>query len=231
MALNVESLIDQFIDLISGKKSTQIPVSQEAKFKERTTAPVSQDKNYQAPIKGSFGNSGNYSPNAPTDARHKTHKGVDLRTFGGTSVYPMLEGTVISISSGGKGGNTITIQHPNNIKTYYAHLGTVAIHKDDKVTKDTVIGTVGDSGNALGTFPHVHFQVWKDGQIQDPGSFFSVPKYSEPKGEQTWVSDKAKQEARSFNINEHMAKEKSSLAININEIEKLAEEYYRLAKL
>jgi murein DD-endopeptidase MepM/ murein hydrolase activator NlpD len=227
---SIESLVDQFIDLISGKKPIQAPVLQETKFKEKAIAPGSQDKNYQAPIKGSFGNSGNYSPNAPTDARHKTHQGVDLRASGGTSVYPMLEGIVTSIGSGTKGGNTVLIQHPNNIKTYYAHLGTVAVHKDDKVTKDTVIGTVGDSGNALGTFPHVHFQVWKDGQLQNPGNFFSIPKYSEPKGEQTWVSDKAKQEARSFSINKHMAKEKSSLAININEIEKLAEEYYRLSK-
>ena len=102
------------------------------------------------------------------DARHNgNHNGIDLGTDKGQSVYPMLSGTVIKISKEAKPwkegdpkqGNAVTISHIKGIDTFYAHLQSISVGVGEKVTQDTVIGTVGNTGNAIGTSPHVHFEV------------------------------------------------------------------------
>ena len=236
--LNIQKLIDDVIGLF-GKKTkfvqdTTIPtispiapsVSVDIVKPEISTKDNIISSSFQAPLKGSYENSGDYSPNAPTDFRHKSHKGVDLRAPGGSSVYPITEGIVSNIGSGSSGGNMVYIQHPNNIKTYSAHLGTIKVHKGDKVTKDTIIGTVGDSGNAKGTAPHVHFQVWQDGQLQNPNRYFTVPKYSDLKPqEKVWQSEEAKNEAKLFNVNKHIKQNKQAFSNDIKKLEKIANYY------
>lgn len=144
---------------------------------------------FQAPIKGEWFNSGDYSPDRPTDKNHpKGHKGIDMRAPGGTPVYPMTDGKVTFVGTDPMGGNVVNIDHGKGIRAYYAHLGTASVRKSDIVSKDTQIGTVGESGNAKGTVPHCHFQVWVNGKITNPSEFFSVPKYSPiSKSETKWL--------------------------------------------
>ncbi len=136
------------------------------------------DTGYQAPVKGSWKNSGDFSPGAATDARHPNgHQGIDIRAPGGTPVYPIAAGIVTNVGTDPKGGNVVNVKHDKGVTTYYAHLGTTSVAKGQEVTKETPIGTIGDSGNAAGTWPHCHFQVWNNGQITNPGNFFTVPRY------------------------------------------------------
>lgn len=195
------------------------------------TAPVSVDfKGYQSPIKGSWKNSGDYSPHVATDARHPNgHQGVDMRAPGGTAVYPMAPGTVTNTGVDPKGGNFVSIDHGNTVKTYSAHLGTIKVHHGDQVGYDTIIGTVGDTGNAQGTWPHVHFQVWRGGQLQNPGSFFSVPKYEnvDAKKEQKWLPG-AKDEAIAWSAKN--PQKRVALSQMVDDIHKISSEFYKLAK-
>lgn len=222
--ISLDKLLQKTIDLFSRQKK---PVN---------SRPVASQKgslqNIQAPIKGSWLSSGGFSLQ-PTDKRHPNgHMGVDMRAPAGTPIYPMTPGVVTSVGSSPKGGYTVNIQHANGLRSYYAHCSTVKIHQGDKVNNDTVIATVGDSGNARGTVPHLHFQVWKDNQIQDPASFFSVPKYVpyNPKKENFWLSDTAKQEAKVFNMKSHLANRRVAFSKNVQRIIKIAEVYYNLSK-
>lgn len=227
---NIDSLINKVMNLF---KSKQKFVQPQEVLHTLTKSPALEPTNllFQAPIKGSFYNSGNYSPNAATDSRHQHgHQGVDLRASGGTDVYPIAEGVVTSVGSGGKGGYSVSIMHPNEVKTYYAHLGTVSVHKGDKVTKDISIGTVGDSGNAKGTFPHVHFQVWQGGQLQNPGKYFSVPKYTNPNPtEREWLSDSDKKQSEMFNMQKHLNQRKAAFSNDLDVLIKVAEQFNKLA--
>lgn len=148
------------------------------------------ENTYQSPIKASWGNLGDFSPSVATDARHpKGHDGIDMRSPEGTPIYPMAAGIVIKTDSTPKGGNTVTIEHADEIKTYYAHCAEVKVQKGQKVDNNTIIATVGTSGNAQGTYPHLHFQVWRNGQLQNPANFFTVPKYSKlEKHEKRYIS-------------------------------------------
>lgn len=212
--VDLQALLHEMIGLISKDKA----VAQPRQFSGQ----------FQAPIRGNYYNSGNYSPNTATDPRHPNgHKGVDLRAAGGTPIYPIASGVVTGVGSDRKGGNVINIQHTNGIRAYYAHLGSVRVHKGDKVNLNTVIGTVGDSGNAKGTFPHLHIQVWKNNQLIDPGTIFSVPSYTNvnSKIEKVWLSENAKQQARNFNMKSHLGN-KTASKLNVEQIAKLCDTYF-----
>lgn len=179
---SIKELFDSIIGILNARKNLS---------NKGNTAKHLDDLNtgYQSPIKGDWKNSGAFSPNTATDARHPNgHQGIDIRAPGGTEVYPIANGVVTNAGTDPKGGNVVNVMHDNNVKTYYAHLSSVKVKKGDKVTKDTAIGTIGDSGNAKGTAPHCHFQVWQNGQLTDPAKFFSVPAYTKmDKTELAWL--------------------------------------------
>lgn len=219
---NLDKLLQETIELFRGQQKTVAPRPSQNRGAQ----------NIQAPIKGSWLSSGGFSLQ-PTDKRHPNgHMGVDMRAPAGSPIYSMAPGVVTRVSSSRVGGNTINIQHANGLRTYYAHCSTVKVHEGDRVNNNTVIATVGDSGNAKGTVPHLHFQVWKDNQIQDPAAFFSVPKYVpyDAKKEKFWLSDRAKQEASAFNMKSHLANRKVAFSENVQKLVKIAEVYCKLSK-
>ena len=55
---------------------------------------------------------------------------------------------------------------------YFAHLETQAVSPHDKVSEGQIIGTVGNSGNARSTPPHLHFGIYRNGPI-DPIHFIT----------------------------------------------------------
>jgi murein DD-endopeptidase MepM/ murein hydrolase activator NlpD len=42
---------------------------------------------------------------------------------------------------------------------YYAHLNSIEASSFQVVTQSSIIGTVGDSGNAAGKPPHLHYSI------------------------------------------------------------------------
>ena len=56
-------------------------------------------------------------------------------------------------------GNYVTLKHPNDEYSFYAHLATdsVTVEKGQKVKQGQVLGKLGNSGNSTG--PHLHFQL------------------------------------------------------------------------
>lgn len=134
----------------------------------------------QNPIKGSYFSSGGYGQISPK----KFHSGVDLRPASGegTPLYPIESGVVTKITSESQnpsGGKSITIKHNDNVHTsYYAHMKDINVKPGDTVNKDTVIGTIGTTGNAKGTVAHVHLQISENGSVQDPARYIYVPSYT-----------------------------------------------------
>lgn len=136
---------------------------------------------FKMPIEGHVENIGAYSPGARTDARHAHHDGVDLHAPRGTKAFSIAPGVVTSINSDAVGGNNIVITHDQGYKSYYAHLDSISdeaiksYQNKSKITNES-IGTVGNTGNANVTAPHIHLQVWRNGSLIDPASILSIPK-------------------------------------------------------
>jgi len=60
------------------------------------------------------------------------------------------------------GGHTVSVIGDGGRKYYYAHLDSYApnLEVGDYVTRNTVLGYVGSTGNADGTPPHLHFGIY-----------------------------------------------------------------------
>ncbi len=88
-----------------------------------------------------------------------THKGIDIFAPHGTTVLASHSGLVISAGTNKLGGNYILILGAKYRLSYYAHLSNINIKKFSYVKQGAAIGKVGDTGNAKGKAPHLHFSI------------------------------------------------------------------------
>ncbi len=90
----------------------------------------------------------------------RTHKGTDLFAPRGTPVVAVAAG-VVSLKSNNLGGIVAFLRADHGLTYYYAHLeGYVpGVTSGQRVGPGDPIGYVGTSGNAIGTSPHLHFQL------------------------------------------------------------------------
>ena len=95
------------------------------------------------------------------------HPGIDLDEELGAEIYPIMNGQVEDVAESRFGyGKSVLVSHGNNLKSFYAHLNQINVYKGEKVTKETVIGTVGRSGWATGT--HLHLEIHDNGRTINP---------------------------------------------------------------
>lgn len=109
--------------------------------------------------------------------RARGSAGADYPAPAGTAIKPAAEGEVIEAGYGKTGGNFIRIRHADGSTTSYMHMGSPSpLKAGDRVTRSTVIGSVGSTGRSTG--PHLHLEV-KDasGAQVDPEQYLkgSIP--------------------------------------------------------
>lgn len=97
------------------------------------------------------------------------HSGLDIAAPQGTKVTCPKDGVVVNIGNYFYSGNIVFVDHGQGFITSYAHLNTITVNKGQKVTKGTVLGTVGKTGRASG--PHLHWSVSLNGVRVDPQLF------------------------------------------------------------
>ncbi len=108
------------------------------------------------------------------------HIGVDYVGDTTKEIYPIYQGTVQSISDKGKAyGNHIVIMQDDGLVALYAHLDKIFVAVGDKVTKDTIIGIEGGTGNVTGN--HLHLEL-HEGAYKYPIGYSSA-------SEVPWLED------------------------------------------
>jgi murein DD-endopeptidase MepM/ murein hydrolase activator NlpD len=92
----------------------------------------------------------------------RLHEGQDIFAPLGTPIRSATNGYVVSISENNLGGQTVSVMGAGGRVYYYAHLAAYAsnIAVGDHVTTQTLLGYVGNTGNAAGTPPHLHFGIY-----------------------------------------------------------------------
>jgi murein DD-endopeptidase MepM/ murein hydrolase activator NlpD len=91
---------------------------------------------------------------------------VDWKAPIGTPVITAGMGRVTVAEYDPLYGNRVIINHGREWRTVYAHLSAIDVKPGDSVDTGTVIGAVGSTGLPAG--PHLHFEVWRNGQALDP---------------------------------------------------------------
>ena len=101
---------------------------------------------------------------------NRLHEGQDIFAPHGTPVLSATEGYVMNIGENPLGGQTVSVIGAAGRVYYYAHLSAYAANlaNGDQVTTKTVLGYVGNTGNAATTPDHLHFGVYTRGGAINP---------------------------------------------------------------
>ena len=110
----------------------------------------------------------------------ETHEGIDIFAKLGSEIFAPVSGVVVASSDDWTGhlerrkgfiydggglsalsGNGVILFNPNDRSYYFLiHMKDVLVKTGDVVSRGTVLGTVGKTGNARNTPPHLH-EAWK----------------------------------------------------------------------
>lgn len=98
----------------------------------------------------------------PRGAGTRYHEGNDLFTTHGAPVYAPVSGTV-EFKTGSIGGKQANLHGDDGLEYLSSHMSEFG--KSGRVNAGDVIGYVGNTGNAVGTSPHLHFGMYLEGGI------------------------------------------------------------------
>lgn len=107
------------------------------------------------------------------------HNAIDIRAKQYTEIRAPANGYVFQTKDNGMGYSYIILAHKNKLITVYGHV-TELIAKPGTVVKEgDLIGLTGGTPGTKGagwqtTGPHLHFEVWQNGEQVDPLDFLPV---------------------------------------------------------
>jgi murein DD-endopeptidase MepM/ murein hydrolase activator NlpD len=111
----------------------------------------------------------------PRDGGRRPHLGIDIAAPRGTPVLAVSDGRIERVDVTSLGGRTVWLKEEGSKRRhYFAHLESFAVTRGQKVRAGQKIGTVGTSGNAAGTPPHLHYSVREGNEVLDPATVLLV---------------------------------------------------------
>lgn len=109
------------------------------------------------------------------DGGRRSHLGIDIAAPRGTAVLAVSAGRVERVDHTGAGGRVVWVKDAaTRRRHYFAHLDSITVTRGQKVRAGQMVGTVGTTGNAVGTSPHLHYAVRDGDDVLDPMSLFDA---------------------------------------------------------
>ena len=107
----------------------------------------------------------------PFTKARKMHWGMDFTAPKGTPIYASGDGVVKRADNSASGyGKHVRIDHGYGYMSLYAHLSRYNVKRKQKIKRGDLIGFVGSTGRSEA--PHLHYEVWKDGNRINPINFY-----------------------------------------------------------
>jgi hypothetical protein len=143
-----------------------------------------------------------YRRTASQRAAGKTsvHEGMDIYAARGTPVLSPVAGSVVGAGYGDKGGHFVKIKGDDGNTYYFAHMAdTAKVANGARVRAGHHIGFVGNSGNARGTSPHLHFTMRaSNGQLVNPSNYLNGATEPLPQAAAPSIASRAEKMAQLF---------------------------------
>lgn len=111
----------------------------------------------------------------PRDGGRREHHGIDIFAPRGTPVLAASRSEVVRVGERDRGGLVVVLfDRERELMLYYAHLDEQWVREGTTVEAGDPIGTVGNTGNAISTPPHLHLGLYQGGWRRpvDPWPFF-----------------------------------------------------------
>ena len=175
--MNVEPVADariyniDTIELTHSKEDSLL----RAEYDDHNRYSLYQNRTYNY-VSSSLGNVNIFPPLQGIITRHfdpeQGHFGIDIVANQNEAIKAALDGTVIFSDWTLETGHTIGLQHSNNLITVYKHNSSLLKQQGTDVRAGETISIMGESGE-LTTGPHLHFELWHNGNPIDPEEFIS----------------------------------------------------------
>lgn len=136
-------------------------VAQEDKYNILPTATDNINFSLFPPVKGSIS-----EPYSIEDR----HYAVDIVVSRNAPIKSVADGRVIFAEWTAETGYVMIIEHSYGLLSAYKHNASLAKSQGDMVRAGEVIATAGSTGE-LTTGPHLHFELWNEGNPVDPSEY------------------------------------------------------------
>jgi murein DD-endopeptidase MepM/ murein hydrolase activator NlpD len=106
-----------------------------------------------------------YQPD-PFTGQRAFHAGIDVACDKGTAIIAPADG-IVEYAGWKEGlGIMVKLNHGYGYSTIFGHMSRNIARTGETVRRGDQIGEVGSTGHSTG--PHVHYEVWRNGQVQNP---------------------------------------------------------------
>ena len=100
----------------------------------------------------------------------KKHMGLDIMAPKNTAIKAIMDGYVFTSDWTLETGNTIGIQHTNNLISFYKHNSALLKKTGSFVKAGEAVSIIGNTGT-LSNGPHLHFELWYNGKAVNPKNY------------------------------------------------------------
>lgn len=100
------------------------------------------------------------------------NSGMDYTSDEVFEVVAILNGVVVDVKEDEFLGKIVEIKHDNELVSSYQSLSEVSVKKNDTITQGQVIGKSGTNTIDKDLGNHLHFELYKAGQVVDPNQYF-----------------------------------------------------------
>lgn len=161
--LEAQRLNPEEVDLSASKEDSLLRevVAQEDKYNFLETATSRANYALFPPLKGPFSEVYNIK---------EKHYGVDIVASHNAPIKSVADGTVIFSGWTAETGNVIIVEHSYGLLSIYKHNSSLTKEQGERVQRGEVIATAGSTGE-YSTGPHLHFELWSEGQPVNPTDF------------------------------------------------------------
>jgi len=106
---------------------------------------------------------------SPWTKEPEFHAGMDIGANRGTAVQAPASGTVVFAGTAPEYGNTVIVDHGQDIKSRYGHLAQINVKAGQKVERGTLLAYTGNTGRSSG--PHLHYEILVKGHAVNPRAY------------------------------------------------------------
>lgn len=161
--LTLNCLIIFALGCVSSPKQKPLPSSAQAEILRLKGQPLPE--RLPIPVKGIKASQLKDTWGAARSSGRR-HEGIDIMAERGTKVLSTTAGVIVDMRNNNLGGKVIWIAGPAGSYHYYAHLDGHKRDLDvgDRIKKGQLLGYVGNTGNARGGSPHLHYGIYLEGK-------------------------------------------------------------------